>query len=204
MHGTTTDEWTNTNELIQALRARGIMYLVGDEATDEGENSCYRALSDRAHWKPGRVYLVGGSALVHAGLHPGATRDIDLDIHAANEDELSEAIRRLKDSAKVNVEFASPADFIPLPSQWESNARYIGRYGTIDAFYFDFYSIALSKIERGNNRDINDVYLLLQSGYIDLAGLDAAYQEILPRVAGWGNVHIPGSIHKNSRNSIRL
>ena len=62
------------------------------------------------------------------------------------------------------------------------NAKYIGRYGTVDAFYFDFYSIALSKIQRGNTRDINDIKLLLQEKVITLQGLDDAYNEILPRV----------------------
>jgi len=132
--------------------------------------------------KPGRVYLVGGAALVHAGLRPGATQDIDLEIRAVDEDEMIDAIRRLKDSMKINIEFANPADFIPLPPQWETNVKFIGRYGSIDAFYFDFYSIALSKIQRGNTRDVNDVKLLLQNGYIDLSSLDAAYQTVLPQV----------------------
>src|SRR5207248_8194678 len=56
------------------------------------------------------------------------------------------------------------------------------RYGTVDVFYFDFYSIALSKIHRGNTRDINDVKLLLQEKVITLQGLDDAYNEILPQV----------------------
>lgn len=69
-----------------------------------------------------------------------------------------------------------------IPQQWEVNAQYIGRYGTIDAFYFDFYSIALSKIQRGSTRDINDVRLLLQQHVITLQSLDAAYKEVLPQV----------------------
>ena len=136
----------------------------------------------RAYRKPGRLYLVGGAALVHAGLRVGSTEDIDLDIRATNEDEMTDAIRQLKDTMKINVEFASPADFIPVPSQWEMNASYVGRYGSIDAFYFDFYSIALSKIQRGSTRDINDVKLLLQHKFINLEGLDAAFQEVLPQV----------------------
>ena len=83
---------------------------------------------------------------------------------------------------QINVEFASPADFIPLPSQWEMHARYIGRYGEVDVFYFDFYSIALSKIERGNNRDIVDVKLLVQQMIISLDELDVAYQEVLAQL----------------------
>ena len=82
----------------------------------------------------------------------------------------------------INVEFASPADFIPLPSQWEMHARFIGRYGSIDVFYFDFYSIALSKMERGNSRDVADVKLLVEQGIINLDELDQAYQEVLAQL----------------------
>lgn len=136
----------------------------------------------RAFRKQGRLYLVGGAALVHLGVRTGSTDDIDIEIRSANEDEMSESIRRLKDSMKVNVEFASPGDFIPIPSQWETNAKYVGRYGSIDVFYFDFYSIALSKIERGSTKDINDVKLLIQHSSITLQELDNAYNEVLPRV----------------------
>ena len=136
----------------------------------------------RAFHKQGRLYLVGGAALVHLGIRSGTTQDIDIEIRATNEDEMAEAIRRLKDTMKINVEFASPADFIPIPNQWEMNAKYVGRYGFIDVFYFDFYSIALSKIERGSTADINDVKLLLQHDIIDLQELDNAYNEVLPRV----------------------
>ncbi|GAC1464057.1 MAG: hypothetical protein PVS3B3_23180 [Ktedonobacteraceae bacterium] len=136
----------------------------------------------RAFRKQGRLYLVGGAALVHLGVRGGSTQDIDIEIRSVNEDEMSESIRRLKDTMKINVEFASPSDFIPIPSQWETNAKYVGRYGSIDVFYFDFYSIALSKIERGSTSDINDVMLLVQQGIIALQELDNAYNEVLPRV----------------------
>ncbi len=39
------------------------------------------------------------------------------------------------------------------------------------------YLVALSKINRGNIRDIADVKLLVQQGRIDLAELDNAYRE---------------------------
>ncbi len=132
--------------------------------------------------KPGRLYLVGGAALVHAGVRPGFTQDIDVQVSGANEGELIVAIQHLIQQMQVNVEFASPVDFMPLPSQWETHAQYVGRYGGIDVFYFDFYSIALSKIERGNNRDIADVRLLVQEKIIILQELDASYQEVLAQL----------------------
>jgi hypothetical protein len=136
----------------------------------------------RTFRKPGRLYLVGGAALVHAGLRSGSTQDIAVEVRAAAEDEMVNAIRQLKETLKINIEFASPGDFIPLPGQWEMNAKYIARYGTIDVFYFDFYSIALSKIQRGSTRDINDVKLLLLQKIIILQDLYTAYNEILPHV----------------------
>ena len=53
---------------------------------------------------------------------------------------------------------------------------------TIDVFYFDFYSIALSKMERGNSRDVADVKLLVEQGIINLDELDQAYQEVLAQL----------------------
>lgn len=136
----------------------------------------------RTFRKPGRLYIVGGAALVHAGVRPGFTQDIDVQVSGANEGEMIVAIQRLIQQMQINVEFASPADFIPLPSGWEMHAQYVGRYGEIDVFYFDFYSIALSKIERGNSRDIEDVNLLVQQGIITLDELDRAYQEVLAQL----------------------
>lgn len=132
--------------------------------------------------QPGRMYLAGGAALVHMGVRSGTTLDIDVAIEAADEDELITAIRRIVQQRQINVEFASPGDFIPLPSQWEVQAKYVGRYGSVDVFYFDFYSLALSKISRGSDRDLIDVKLLLQHKLITLDELDAAFQEILPRM----------------------
>lgn len=149
---------------------------------DKGQIETFLKNLGRAFRKSGRLYLVGGAALVHMGVRAGFTQDIDVEVRATHEDEMLEAIRKMKDTMQINIEFASPADFIPIPKQWEANVRYIGRYGMIDAFYFDFYSIALSKIQRGSTRDINDVRLLLQQNIITLAELDTVYNEVLPQV----------------------
>ena len=116
------------------------------------------------------------------GIRPGATMDIDVAIEASDEDEMVTAIRRIVEQMQINVEFASPGDFIPLPTQWMAQAHYVGRYGAVDVFYFDFYSLALSKISRGNNRDLIDVKLLLQQKLLRWKESDAAYREVLPRI----------------------
>lgn len=77
----------------------------------------------------------------------------------------------------------------PFTHLWKSRhlpppAAYNGKWGllAIDVFYFDFYSIALSKIQRASTLDINDVKLLLQQEIITLQELDTAYEEVLPQV----------------------
>ena len=136
----------------------------------------------RTFRKQGRLYLVGGAALVHMGLQSGTTQDIDVEVSEDTTDEIFPTIWQLRQQMQIDVEPVSAEKFIPLPSQWMVRSKFIGRYGTVDVFYFDFYSIALSKIQRGNTRDINDVKLLLQEKVITIQGLDDAYNEILPQV----------------------
>lgn len=172
------------------------MNLLGEERTEDQEcgdmsmrqnvtrvdiEKFLKSLGKSFH-KTGRLYLAGGAALVHMGIRPGATMDIDVAIETSDEDEMVTAIRRIVEQMQINVEFASPGDFIPLPTQWMAQAHYVGRYGAVDVFYFDFYSLALSKISRGNDRDLIDVKLLLQQKAITLEYLDAAYREVLPRM----------------------
>ncbi len=142
-----------------------------------------RRLGQLVH-HPGRIYLVGGAALVHQQVRglQATTMDIDLALEVTNEQEIETAIQQLKRDLDLNVELASPGDFIPLPASWQRQAQYIGRYGPLEMFYFDYYSLALSKIERGTERDLQDVELLGHQHLITREGLEAAYQEILPQM----------------------
>jgi len=132
----------------------------------------------------GRIYLAGGAALVHSQIRGlgASTEDIDLKLDVADEQAVENVIRQLKAQSNVNVELASPADFIPLPPTWESMSTYVGRYGGLDVFYFDWVTQALAKIERGSSRDLHDVALLQQNGLIQRADLEAAFQAILPQL----------------------
>lgn len=128
----------------------------------------------------GRIYLVGGTAVVYRGLRV-RTLDIDIAIESG-EAQLLEAVRRLKDELQVNVELASPEDFIPLPPGWEGRARFIGRFGNLDVFYFDFDSIALTKIVRANERDLDDLVLLAREGLVQLQALEQEVAAMLPQL----------------------
>lgn len=132
---------------------------------------------------PARVYLVGGTTLVYEGLRD---QSLDIDIHYEvadeHEAEFAQVVRRLKDELQINVEQASPGDFIPLPPGWKERAKHVGRFGQVEVFHFDLYSTALSKIERGREGDFQDVLALLQSGQIEMSELRQAFDNIMPRV----------------------
>ena len=132
---------------------------------------------------PARLYMVGGTTLVYEGLREQSL-DIDISYEVADEHEaeFARSIRDLKNELQVNVEQASPGDFIPLPSGWKERAKYVGRFGQIEVFHFDLYSTALSKIERGREGDYQDVLSLLRSGQIKFEELRAAFDNIMPRV----------------------
>jgi hypothetical protein len=134
---------------------------------------------------PGRLYLVGGTTMVYEGFR-ATTMDIDVLVEADDSGPLMGAIRSLKDELDLNIEFASPRDFIPLPAGWRERSVYIGRYGPLEVFHFDLYSMALSKIERGTERDFQDVLALLRAGRLNMEQLASMFAEILPRVATEG------------------
>ena len=132
---------------------------------------------------PARLYLVGGTTLVYEGLRQQSL-DIDISYEVADEheSEFARVIRRLKEEMQINIELASPGDFIPLPAGWKERAKYVGRFGQVDVFHFDLYSTALSKIERGREGDYEDVLAMLRSDQINLIELEHALNNIMPRL----------------------
>jgi hypothetical protein len=131
--------------------------------------------------QPGRLYLVGGAALVHRGIRPGQTLDIDIQI-TADPANLTPQIAQLKQKMNINIKFASPADFMSLPAQWEARSQFIKRYGQVDVFYFDWYSLALSKMQRANQQDVVDVQLLVRQKLVEVVELDRLYQDVLNKI----------------------
>lgn len=101
-----------------------------------------------------KLYLTGGATAVLRGWR-AATLDIDVRFEP-EADELLRAIVRLKDELSVNVELASPPDFVPALPGWRERSPFVVREGRIDLHHFDFYSQALAKIERGFVHDLDE------------------------------------------------
>ena len=122
----------------------------------------------RAATAPTRLYLVGGATAVIEGWRPST---VDVDLRIEPDDELLRALPSLKERLDVNVELASPADFLPELPAWRDRSPFLFREGQIEVFHYDLYSQALAKIERGFAQDLADVESMIASGAVDPAVL---------------------------------
>jgi hypothetical protein len=136
-----------------------------------------RALGREAR-RDTKLYLTGGATAV---LHGWRAATLDIDVRFEPEaDELLLAIARLKDELDLNVELASPPDFIPELPGWRERSPFVLREGRIDVHTFDFYSQALSKLERGFEQDLEDVAAMLRDELVDRERTREFFTEIEP------------------------
>jgi len=127
------------------------------------------------------LYLVGGTSLLLAA-GKMSTFDIDIQFSTANEHhaDFIRCLRTISREMGIPVELASPEQFIPLPAGFQDRRQFVGRYGSLDVFHFDFYSIALAKVHRGNEKDFDDVLRMVQTGLISVTALESYLEQILP------------------------
>jgi hypothetical protein len=136
-----------------------------------------RALAQAAK-TPGRVYLTGGATAVLHGWR-NATVDIDIKL-VPDADPLLRAIPAIKESLHLNVELASPDDFIPVKDGWPDRSPFVRQEGLLSFHHFDLYAQALAKIERGHATDRVDVTEFIDRGLVDVARLVEYFEAIRP------------------------
>jgi len=97
--------------------------------------------------------------VVHRAITSPRTVDIDyrIELTSGDDGEFIQALRATQRLITLNVEAASPADFIPLPQGWRERSTFLTREGGLTIYAFDPLSTALAKIERGQQRDSDDV-----------------------------------------------
>ncbi len=127
-----------------------------------------------------RIYLTGGATAVFEGWRT-STVDVDLRVEP-DSDEVMRRIATLKDELDLNIELASPADFLPELPGWRERSRSRFRAGTVEIADFDLYSQALSKIERGFDLDLDDVRAMLDSDLVEPDRLRELHAEIEPQL----------------------
>jgi hypothetical protein len=150
-------------EVADAERIRAFMRALGHEAEADT-----------------RLCFTGGATAVLLGWR---STTIDVDIRFYPEaDRLYRAIPKLKEELQINVELASPSDFIPEIPGWEERSLYIDKEGKIFYYHYDLYSQALSKIERGHTQDRRDVEEMVRGGWVEPERALELFDKIEPKL----------------------
>jgi len=142
----------------------------------------------RACRGPGVLYLTGGATALLEGWRD-STVDVDLKLDPEPEGVFA-AIARIKEELDVNVELASPADFVPELEGWRNESRFVGRFGSVEVRHYDFRAQALSKLARGFERDMSDARAMLERGLVTCDGLRAALAEMTPRLERFPRIDV--------------
>lgn len=150
-------------QLADADRIRWFMRALGREASSEV-----------------RCYFTGGATAVLLGWRR-STIDVDLKL-VPEADEVLRAIPRLKEELRINVELASPLDFIPVPPGWEDRSLFIAREGRISYYHFDPYAQVLAKLERSHTQDLQDVRHMVRSGLVQPARALEYFERVVPEL----------------------
>jgi hypothetical protein len=160
-------------ELADAERIRRFMRALGREAAEEGS-----------------AYLTGGATAVLVGWRE-STIDVDV-LLVPEHDRLLRALPAIKDELEINVELASPLDFIPVAPGWEERSIFVAREGPLLFLHFDPYAQALSKLERAHRQDLEDVRALVEGGLVDPAQALEYFERIEPELYRYPAID-PGS-----------
>lgn len=132
--------------------------------TDKAKLEAFMAALGKRVRGEGRIYLTGGATAL---LHGWRRMTVDIDLKADPEPAgLFEAIAQLKEELDINVELASPDDFIPAVPGWRERSVFIARHGRLDFYHYDLYGQALSKLQRRHERDLRDVRSMVRDGLI--------------------------------------
>jgi hypothetical protein len=159
-------------EIADLERIRRFMRAFGAEAT-----------------VPARVYFTGGATAVLMGWR-GSTIDVDIKVEP-DTDELFRAIPRIKEDLRLNVELASPADFIPVQPGWQDRSPFVAYEGRAAFHHFDLHAQALAKIERSHRQDLDDVREMLARGLVDANSIWAYFAAIETQLFRYPAIDVP-------------
>ncbi len=157
-----------------------------ERVTEDRLRAFMRALAREALTE-GRVYFTGGATAVLQGWRE-STLDIDIKI-IPEHDRLLRTIPQLKESLHINIEYASPDDFIPPLPGWQDRSRFVALKGKLSFHHYDFYAQALAKIERNHELDRQDVRAMIDHGLVEPAKLFALFEAIEPELYRYPAIH---------------
>lgn len=127
---------------------------------------------------PGCIYFTGGASALLIGWRSST---VDVDIRLDPEPPgIFQAIAKLKQELNINIELASPQDFLPPLPGWRERSVFISKQGQISFYHYDFTAQALSKLSRGFDRDIKDVEAMYKQKLFFLQDLRNCFEAIAP------------------------
>jgi len=160
------------------IHVAGIMMLkMRSHTTKERIESLMRSLGTSVT-SEGCIYFTGGVSAVLMGWRE---MTIDVDLKAEPEPKgFFECLPRLKDRLDINIELASPDQFVPALPGWQARSPFIAHHGHLDFRHYDFYGQALSKVERDHPRDRLDVSSMIRDGLVIPERLIGFFEEVEP------------------------
>jgi hypothetical protein len=128
-----------------------------------------------------RLYLVGETTQLFETWRDWTER-LEFATEGASDDRavLASAVQRLQTEMKIDVWEESPGEVIPLPAGYRDRARPAGRFGALDVYHFDPYSVAFRMIARGDEPDYRATLAFLQHGWLKVSEMDALLADLLP------------------------
>ncbi len=132
--------------------------------------------------RPDILVLLGGSALCLLG-SDRPTLDIDYVGDDLLKNELQHVIDRTAKDLQIPVDAVPIAQFVPMPTGADERRLLIDRFGSIEAYVLDPYTIALSKLDRGFDTDLEDVAFLIRRSFITYERLEWTVLAALERAS---------------------
>jgi hypothetical protein len=124
-----------------------------------------------------RIYLLGGASRVLLGWRESTDA---IDITVVPDREIARILPRLTQDEKVDVLLRAPDQFIPPLPGWEERSPPIGQEGRVTFLHLDFYSQALTMIERASARDAEDVREMIARNLLNPAVALKLFDQIEP------------------------
>lgn len=137
---------------------------------------------DAAFARPGRLYLIGETSLLHEGWRIFVDC-IELAAEVEDTDAFEAALQQVRDQLGVTIYHEPPGDIIPLPEGHEERNRPVETAGLthLNLFHFDPFSVAFRFIARGDEPDYHLVLSYVEHGWVTMDKMEALLEELLPR-----------------------
>jgi len=136
----------------------------------------------------GCIYFTGGASALLMGWR-SSTIDVDMRLDPEPSG-IFQSIAKLKQELNINIELASPQDFLPPLPGWRERSVFISQQGQISFYHYDFTAQALAKLSRGFDRDIQDVEAMYARNLFSLSKLRDCFEVIAPEIIRFPSLNV--------------